>query len=128
MRKLTLEERIIRLEKLLSNRRSANNSKQFRKCESSHDAARADDATCNDLVTLLSKKLPDQVVDGYAVPNTGTLAIDIQDDMGDEEYYDEWESNYMHYDVKVGYYIADLGIFASLDEAAEAISKHYLDV
>ena len=123
MRRLTLEQRITRLENAIKASRSAR--RKFESMGNFEDALRG----------LVEHGLEGH--DCYVVAsdwhNNGA-EIDIQDDMGDTEYYDDWESNYATYRVTFDgrkYNVSvdssssedDLGVFSTLFDAAKAILK-----
>lgn len=119
-RKLTLEQRISRLEKLLNTRVKSRKFEGVNSFES-------------ELRTLIERGLEDSGCfiassdwDGRAVE------IDIQDDMDDEEYCDGWECDYATYRVEFdgrmynvtvngNFSEPDLGSFHSLRDVADAI-------
>ena len=83
--KLTLERRIIRLERLLKSRRSG------RKFEEHNDFMR----TAEKVLLTLQNKI-DDILEISGNEDDDKFVIYIQDNMDqyDQEYYDDWESNW----------------------------------
>lgn len=118
--KPTLEQRIARLERAIAG------NKALRRINESADEW--GDA----ILRIVQNDLePDyEVLSGS--PDGNEYEIDIQDNMGDEMYYDDWESNYETYTVTEdgrGYTVSvvgnfankTLGTFQTVDQAANAI-------
>lgn len=122
-RRIILERRIARLENAI---RNANRQQMRRKFESADNFE-------PELRKLVERGLVGK--SGFIVSsnwvNNGA-EINIQDDMGDEEYYDDWDSDYATYRVTLddGMYNVtysgnfsdpNLGTFSTLRAAARAI-------
>lgn len=121
-KKLTLEQRIARLERVIAGNRSS----RRRVNESVSDEG-------DYVLRMVQDDLePDYEVLSGTLDGGDAYEIDIQDNMGDEEYYDDWESNYETYRIEAtgrGYKVSvtgnfankTLGVFTNLDQVAKAI-------